>query len=173
MVINIHVVLNIRVLFRADTSASIQSLNVPSSTTSAIQQPTNAGGVKFLLPAMGMWAEGKAKTCFWYKRRLVSGQGHMRQINCLTVAPSRPYVCATGSSQGCVAVWDLRFTSAPSACCLPDASAGEVTQVRPASVQVALPLCQIQGPACLPGCWESRFELALARAPAPACMEGL
>mmetsp|Transcript_6299 Transcript_6299/g.13867 ORF Transcript_6299/g.13867 Transcript_6299/m.13867 type:complete len:411 (+) Transcript_6299:89-1321(+) len=36
-----------------------------------------------------------------------------QRISCLHVHPSRPNMCAAGTSGGAVAVWDLRFASAP------------------------------------------------------------
>jgi len=40
-------------------------------------------------------------------------QGTGRRITCLDVHPSRPHLCATGSSAATAAVWDLRFQAAP------------------------------------------------------------
>jgi hypothetical protein len=46
-----------------------------------------------------------------------------RYVTALDVHPSRPNVCATGSSDGTVALWDLRYEAAPLAFALP--AAGE------------------------------------------------
>lgn len=59
--------------------------------------------------------------------------GPFRQITCLDVHPSRPNLCASGSSQGTVSVWDLRFTRAPVSFALPEedtAVGGEVWECR-------------------------------------------
>ena len=60
----------------------------------------------------------------------VSMQGMRGQIHCLDVHPAQPFTCATGASQGCVALWDLRFAAAPSAACLTSEDAGDVLEVR-------------------------------------------
>ncbi|KAK9790556.1 hypothetical protein WJX73_002721 [Symbiochloris irregularis] len=57
--------------------------------------------------------------------------GVLRQIHCLDCHPGQPHLCASGASQGFVAVWDLRFSSAPVCGRLGDsADAGEVWEVR-------------------------------------------
>lgn len=39
--------------------------------------------------------------------------GAARELTCLRAHPARPTVCATGGSDGTVAVWDLRFQQQP------------------------------------------------------------
>jgi hypothetical protein len=51
------------------------------------------------------------------------------QLLCLDVHPSRPNLAATGSSGGCVALWDLRFQAAPLALTGSPAAAGDVWEV--------------------------------------------
>lgn len=51
------------------------------------------------------------------------------QLLCLDVHPSRPTLAATGSSGGTVAIWDLRFHTAPLALTGPRPTAGDVNQV--------------------------------------------
>ncbi|CAK0736740.1 hypothetical protein CVIRNUC_000795 [Coccomyxa viridis] len=57
------------------------------------------------------------------------GQGLSRQIHCLAVHPSRPHLCVTGASQGTLAVWDLRMTSAPAVQSAAKPGSGDVLEV--------------------------------------------
>lgn len=57
-------------------------------------------------------------------------QGPCRRITCLAVHPGRPHVAATGSCDGTVAVWDLRFTAPPAQCSLNDRTVGNVRKVQ-------------------------------------------
>ncbi|KAF8071084.1 NUP43 [Scenedesmus sp. PABB004] len=57
-------------------------------------------------------------------------QGAARQMLCLGVHPSRPNLAATGASGGCVALWDLRFASAPLALAGAPGAAGDVWELR-------------------------------------------
>ncbi|KAK9809221.1 hypothetical protein WJX72_011562 [[Myrmecia] bisecta] len=58
-----------------------------------------------------------------------AAQGFDR-IQCLDVHPSRPHLCASGSSNGTVTVWDLRFDRPPRLCSVADQAGGGVWQVR-------------------------------------------
>ncbi len=58
--------------------------------------------------------------------------GIARQLFCVDVHPARPNVCATGSTGGTVALWDLRFDSAPMAWGPVEGAAGDVWEVRAA-----------------------------------------
>ena len=57
-------------------------------------------------------------------------QGTARQIHSIATHPSQPDKCASGGSNGTVAVWDLRFTSAPLQANHGNQKAGDVWQVR-------------------------------------------
>ena len=69
-------------------------------------------------------------------------QGSARQIHSIATHPSQPDKCASGGSNGTVAVWDLRFTSAPLVASTGKPNAGDVWQVH-CCVQVS--------PGCLAG----------------------
>ena len=56
-------------------------------------------------------------------------QGTARQIHSIATHPSQPDKCASGGSNGTIAVWDLRFTSAPLAASTGTQNAGDVWQV--------------------------------------------
>lgn len=56
-------------------------------------------------------------------------QGTARQIHSIATHPSQPDKCASGGSNGTIAVWDLRFTSAPLAASTGAQNAGDVWQV--------------------------------------------
>lgn len=56
-------------------------------------------------------------------------RGVQGQIFSLAVHPSRPNLCATGGTGGCVALWDLRFTSSPLSYAPPEPGAGAVWDV--------------------------------------------
>lgn len=56
-------------------------------------------------------------------------QGTSRQIHSVATHPSQPDKCASGGSNGTIAVWDLRFTSAPLAASTGKQNAGDVWQV--------------------------------------------
>ena len=56
-------------------------------------------------------------------------QGTARQIHSIATHPSQPDKCASGGSNGTIAVWDLRFTRAPLAASTGKQSAGDVWQV--------------------------------------------
>ena len=56
-------------------------------------------------------------------------QGTARQIHSVATHPSQPDKCASGGSNGTIAVWDLRFTSAPLAASTGKQNAGDVWQV--------------------------------------------
>lgn len=56
-------------------------------------------------------------------------QGTARQIHSIATHPSQPDKCASGGSNGTVAVWDMRFTSAPVAASTGKQNAGDVWQV--------------------------------------------
>ncbi|CAL8470373.1 g9915 [Coccomyxa elongata] len=60
---------------------------------------------------------------------LDASHGLERQINCIAAHPSRPHLCATGSSSGTVAIWDLRFTVQPAVHVSPKPGSGEVWEV--------------------------------------------
>lgn len=62
--------------------------------------------------------------------KLDAEQGCRRTITCLAVHPGRPHMAATGSSDGTVAVWDLRFSTPPAQCSLNDRTAGNVRKVQ-------------------------------------------
>lgn len=51
------------------------------------------------------------------------------QLLCLDIHPSRPTLAATGASGGTVAIWDLRFNSAPLALAGARPATGDVCQV--------------------------------------------
>lgn len=76
------------------------------------------------------------------------------QLLCLDVHKSRPNLAATGSSGGCVALWDLRFQSAPLALTGSPAAAGDVWEVRFAT-------------------WYSLSKLLLMLLMQPACLRGV
>ena len=59
----------------------------------------------------------------------VHEQGMERQIHCLDVHPAQPYACASGSSQGSVALWDLRSLQGPIVATLNSPDAGNVWEV--------------------------------------------
>eukprot|EP00878_Enallax_costatus_P025718 GHUV01027543.1.p1 GENE.GHUV01027543.1~~GHUV01027543.1.p1 ORF type:complete len:358 (+),score=97.04 GHUV01027543.1:464-1537(+) len=56
--------------------------------------------------------------------------GPARQLLCLDVHPSRPNLAATGASGGTIALWDLRFQSAPLALTGDSAAAGDVWELK-------------------------------------------
>ena len=56
-------------------------------------------------------------------------QGTARQIHSIATHPSQPDKCASGGSNGTIAVWDLRFTSAPLAASTGKQNAADVWQV--------------------------------------------
>jgi len=58
------------------------------------------------------------------------GKGTAPQIQSIATHPSQPDKCASGSSSGTVAVWDLRFTSAPVVATTGKQNAGDVWQVQ-------------------------------------------
>ena len=68
------------------------------------------------------------------------GQGLSRQIHCLAVHPSRPHLCVTGASQGTLAVWDLRMTSAPAVQSAAKPGSGDVLEVGSPLHPAALPV---------------------------------
>lgn len=50
--------------------------------------------------------------------------------------PSRPHLCASGSSGGSLAVWDLRFQAPPALHALQEDTAGDVWQVSLVSFRI-------------------------------------
>lgn len=56
-------------------------------------------------------------------------QGTARQIHSIATHPSQPDKCASGGSNGTVAVWDMRFTTAPMVASTSKQHAGDVWQV--------------------------------------------
>lgn len=56
-------------------------------------------------------------------------QGTGRQIHSIATHPSQPDKCASGGSNGTVAVWDLRFAAAPVAANTGKQNPGDVWQV--------------------------------------------
>lgn len=58
------------------------------------------------------------------------GKGTARQIHSIATHPSQPDKCASGGSNGTVAVWDMRFTAAPMVASTSKQHAGDVWQVQ-------------------------------------------
>ncbi|KAL0020930.1 hypothetical protein WJX77_012438 [Trebouxia sp. C0004] len=58
------------------------------------------------------------------------GKGTARQIHSIATHPSQPDKCASGGSNGTVAVWDLRFAAAPVVANAGKQSPGDVWQVQ-------------------------------------------
>ena len=56
-------------------------------------------------------------------------QGTARQVYSVATHPSQPDKCASGGSNGTVAVWDLRFAAAPMVAHTGKQNAGDVWQV--------------------------------------------
>lgn len=59
-----------------------------------------------------------------------TGKGAARQIHSIATHQSQPDKCASGSSNGAVAVWDLRFNAAPLVATTGKQNAGDVWQVQ-------------------------------------------
>lgn len=58
------------------------------------------------------------------------GKGTARQVYSVATHPSQPDKCASGGSNGTVAVWDLRFAAAPMVAHTGKQNAGDVWQVQ-------------------------------------------
>lgn len=68
-------------------------------------------------------------TCHVMSETHMMLQGTARQIHSIATHPSQPDKCASGGSNGTVAVWDLRFAAAPVVATTGRQNAGDVWQV--------------------------------------------
>ncbi len=76
--------------------------------------------------ASGYWV---SRTCHVVSDTHMMLQGTARQIHSIATHPSQPDKCASGGSNGTVAVWDLRFAAAPVVANTGKQNAGDVWQV--------------------------------------------
>mmetsp|Transcript_5155 Transcript_5155/g.14817 ORF Transcript_5155/g.14817 Transcript_5155/m.14817 type:complete len:405 (-) Transcript_5155:532-1746(-) len=95
---------------------------VTAGTTGGLEVWDRRGGKPVARSPMSWGATGFAE--------LDLAQGTARRISSVAVHPGRPHLAATGSSDGCVAVWDLRFRNPPARAALDDPSAGDVRKVQ-------------------------------------------
>lgn len=72
---------------------------------------------------------GALRQCTVPKKELQLLQGAAPQIHSIATHPSQPDKCASGGSNGTVALWDLRFTSRPIVASTGRQHAGDVWQV--------------------------------------------
>lgn len=68
------------------------------------------------------------------KHEATTLQGTARQIHSIATHPSQPDRCASGGSNGTIAVWDLRFAAAPVTATTGKQNAGDVWQVYSAHI---------------------------------------